>query len=238
MSKSYEELVDASKSVYTSPRKIDNFINADELSLCLQIYDELPVFEPASHSRATRKDYLMYSETDSRIRDIFLPKLKNLFPGKNIVVDGGNFTNWYQPVGLHSDGYQFGYKDVDAIVENQQSLGFAILVPLRTDTGMGTPKTVFFHQTRFGQECSHAIDPAAMKTGQTIDKFTHKDFDTSVHDDISHIPIEKLYGFSVEQVIPWSMSSAIVWHRAQFHCASKFVNYNSKLHLVFFINFE
>jgi hypothetical protein len=238
MSKSFNELIEQSKSVYLNPHKIENFINEEELAVCLKIFDELPVFEPASHARATRKDYLIYSETDSRIKDIFLSKLQDLFPDKKIVVDGGNFTLWHRPVGLHSDGYQFAYKNVDAIVRNRQALGFAVLIPLSTDTGIGTPKTVFFNQTRFGEECSHAIDPDAMKTGKGIDKFTHREFNIDDYESMDHIPVEKLYGFSVEQVIPWSIKSAIIWHRAQFHCASNFVNYKNKLHLIFFINFE
>lgn len=237
MTKTFQQLTEASKESYCAPYEVKNFISTEELATCINIYNKLPVFEPATHNRATRKDFLMYNKTDTRMKDIFLPKLQSLFPDKQIVVDGGNFTTWFTPVTLHTDGYQFEYKDTSTVTNNQEVLGYAVLVPLSTDTGKGVPATAFFNQTRFGGELNKIND---LHPDNGIDNFTSRDFDTSDpnYQCISHNPIEKLFGFTLDQIIPWEYGSAVVWHRAQFHCATNFVEFNSKLHLIFFVNFK
>jgi hypothetical protein len=238
MNKNYNSLIKVSKELFFHPYEIKNFISQDELQTCINIYDELPIFEPASHERATRKDYLMFSENDKRTYNIFMPKFQALFPDKKINIDGGNFTTWHKPVSIHSDGYQFEYKDIDNIVENQQVLGCAVLVPLRTDTG-GTPNTVFFNQTRAGKAVDYGTILDHTYSELDIENFTHCEFNNNdnTHQLISHIPIDKLFGYSIDTILPWNFGSALIWHRSQFHCASIFNGFNSKLHLIFFINF-
>jgi hypothetical protein len=237
--KDYINLIKLSEQLFFHPHEITDFISEDELQTCIDIYDELPIFEPASHERATRKDYLMYSETDKRIYNIFMPKLQAIFPDKQITIDGGNFTTWHKPVTMHTDGFQFEYKDLDSVVDNQQILGCAVLVPLKTDTGKGTPNTVFFEQTYIGKSLNYASDSERMYSGLDINNFTHREFDANDknYDLISHIPLDKLSGYSIEKVMPWNFGSAIIWHRSQFHCASVFNGFNNKLHLLFFVNF-
>lgn len=236
MNNLYQDLLDKSRHSYFSPYELENFISQEEINYCVALYNELPVFEPASHARATRKDYLMHSEHDKRMQDLFFPKLQKFFPNKKIVVDGGNFTCWHQPVSIHTDGYQLDYKSVEDIVKHNHVLGSAILIPLGTDTGQGVPKTVFFDQTLFGGDYNfknHNKDAV----GLSIDRFTFKDFEYTEETQqlLSHIPKEKLYGFSVEKVIPWKYGNAVVWHRAQFHSSSTFVGFNNKLHILFFV---
>lgn len=237
MTKTFQDLIEASKKIYRAPYEVKNFISSEELATCISIYNELPVFEPASHDRATRKDFLMYSETDNRMKDIFLSKLQSLFPDNQVVIDGGNFTTWFKPVTIHTDGYQYEYKDPSTVIKNQEALGYAVLVPLSTDTGRGAPATAFFDQTLFGGALNKSND---FRSGDGIDNFTSCEFDTDNpnYQYISHNPIEKLFGFTLNQVIPWQYGSAVIWHRAQFHCATNFVDFNSKLHLVFFINLK
>jgi hypothetical protein len=170
------------------------------------------------------------------MQNLFLPKLKKFFPNQTLVIDGGNFTCWHQPVSIHTDGYQLGYKTVEDIVANNHVLGSAVLVPLDTDTHQGTPKTVFYNQTLFGSDynfSNHNKDTF----GSTVDHFTFKDFEYTDETEklLSHIPKEKLYGFSVEKIIPWKYGNALVWHRAQFHSSASFVGFNNKLHILFFV---
>jgi hypothetical protein len=236
MNDRYQLLLDKSKNNYFSPHELENFISKEEINYCIDIYNELPKFEPASHARATRKDYLMHSEHDKRMQNLFLPKLQKFFPGQRIVVDGGNFTYWHQPVGIHTDGYQFAYKTKEDIVNFNHVLGSAVLIPLETDTHLGTPKTVFFNQTLFGGDYNFT-DHNKDTIGLAVDNFTFKEFEYTNETQklLSHIPKEELYGFSIEKIIPWKYGNALVWHRAQFHSSSSFVGFNNKLHLVFFI---
>ena len=230
-----DNLIDQSKQVYQLPYAIENFVTQQEIDRCIALYNKLPVFEPASHASATRKDYTMFDEKISIVQNIFLDKLANLFPDKDIVIDGGNFTYWHNPVPIHTDGYQTQYKPADS------TLGFAVLVPLCTDTGQGTPNTVFFDQIKFGPGVA-----VGSKVGFTnerfdpegIDNYTYKPFDKSDprYTMLDFMKDEWLDGFSVQSIIPWHVGSAIIWHRSQFHCATKFVEFNSKLHLVFFVN--
>jgi hypothetical protein len=160
-------------------------------------------------------------------------------PDKQIDVVGGNFTNWPKPESIHTDGHQFKYNDITSVTKKQQVLGLAVLVPLGTDTNKGTPNTVFFEQQYFGEELNYSNNAEILKSGKNIENFTHQEFDTSDLNSqlLDHNSQQRLFGFSVEKVIPWKFGSAIVWHRAQFHCSSTFDQFNSKLHLIFFIDF-
>jgi hypothetical protein len=239
MTKHYHNLINDSKKEFVHPYEIPNFISQDEIKICQNIYSEMPVFSPASHERATRKDYLMHSDTDKRMQDIFMPKLQAITPDKQISIVGGNFTTWHKPVIIHTDGYQLRYNDITSVLKKQQVLGLAVLVPLGTDTNKGTPSTVFFEQQHFGEERNYSNHSEILKSGKDIENFTHQKFDTNNLNShlLDHNSQEQLFGFSVEKVIPWKFGSAIVWHRAQFHCSSTFDQFNSKLHLIFFIDF-
>lgn len=236
MNNCYQSLLDKSKSNYFLPYELENFISKEEIKYCINLYNELPVFESASHSRATRKDYLMHSDHDKRMQNLFLPKLRKFFPDQNLVIDGGNFTCWHQPVGIHTDGYQFSYNSVEDIVARNHVLGPAVLVPLDTDTHLGTPKTVFFDQTFFGGTYNLG-NYNKDKIGTEVENFTFEEFEYTDETQklLSHIPKDQLYGFSTKKIIPWKYGNAIVWHRAQFHSSSSFVEYNNKLHIVFFL---
>ena len=233
----FNDLLNESKRVYREPYEVQNFLSQEEVEYCIGIYRELPIFEPASHDRATRKDYLMHDKDDTRIRDLILPKLQALFPDQTLIIDGGNFTDWHSPVRVHTDGYQIKYKSEQEWANEKQVLGFAVLVPLTIDSDSSTkPDTIFFDQTSFGRN----ITPIEVlnKEHSEIDNYTHKDFEGEYEPKLSHNTKEHLYGFSVQKVMPWTYGNAIVWHRSQFHCAANYQNYSSKLHMVFFLNFE
>lgn len=145
MNKEFENLLAVSRSLKSDTDKVDGFITAGEIEDCIKIYNSLPVFAAATHNRATRKDYMMMDTTNTFMRDLFYPKLQKLFPNEELIIDGGNFTTWHVPVNPHTDGYQIEYKSVDDIVRDKSVLGYAVLVPLSTDTGNGLPHTVFFN---------------------------------------------------------------------------------------------
>lgn len=240
----YEILVQKSRSVYQDPKVIDNFIDSNELKTCIDVFNRLPVFAPATIERATRKEHLMVNSDNPVMRNIFSDKLSALFPNENVVVDGGNFTTWHSPVTIHTDGYQMIYKPKEEIEHNQDVLGFAVLVPLFTDTGNGVPKTVFFNQKLFGESILgpgiHSDTGETITETANINNYTNTAFDRSSCEPclLDHIPDEHLHGFSIQKVVDWVPGSAVVWHRAQFHCAGSFQGYNSKTHLVFFLNFR
>jgi hypothetical protein len=233
---SYQSLLDKSRNNYFLPYEIENFLSEEEVKYCIDIYNELPVSESASDNWVTRKDYLMHNEHDKRMQDLFYPKLQKFFPDQNLVVDGGNFSFWHRPSVNHTDGYHFFYYKVEDIVARNNVLGPVILIPLDTDTHLGTPNTVFFDQTFFGgnQTVFRRIEDSF---GANVDNFTFKEFEYTDETQklLSHIPKEDLYGFSVKKAISWKYGNALVWHRAQFHSSSKFVEFNSKLHILFFL---
>jgi hypothetical protein len=241
MTINFDCLLKQSRQIYESPRIVQNFCTQQEIDFCLDIYDSSPVFEPASHNRATRKDYQM-TDNKSDLCQMFWPKLQSIYPNQEIILDGGNFTTWHEPVIAHTDAYQLAYKPIEYFEQERLVMSFAVLVPLRTDTGQGKPYTVFFDQCLYG--------PANIEISQkdhnnipgvgTIDHYTFKDFD---HRDpyyhmISHNSDDKLYGLSVDRVLEWLPGSAIIWHRSQYHCSSIFQGFNSKTHMVFFLAFR
>jgi hypothetical protein len=238
MNEKFENLLTLSRALNIDTTSIANFISQSEINDCIKIYNELPIFDPATYDRATRKDYLMTNQDNTFIHDLFLPKLQKLFPDTELLIDGGNFTTWHVPVNPHTDGYQLEYKSMDDFVKQQSVLGPAVLVPLSTDTGKGTPHTVFFNQTIYGPA---AFSERWSQTHNNLgDNFTNQPFDKTdaEYEKLNHIPDELLYGLSIEKVLPWEMGSAIVWHRSRVHASTKFVDFNSKLHLIFFINFK
>lgn len=234
--KSYHKLVDLSAKMDNNPFSVENFISTDEHQVLCNLYDELPVYAPATHNRATRKDYLMFDENIKTTQEIFLPKLQALWPDKEIVVDGGNFTEWHLPVSPHTDNYQLQYKDKPVIEENQEVSSYAVIVPLRTNTNKGQPNTVFFNQRFHGHSIICGVDPGL----ENMIGYTNCPFDKNneYYPLLDFVPDDRLFGLSVECVIPWVFRSAIVWPRSQVHCATKFQGYDSKLHLVFLINFK
>lgn len=245
--KTFEELCELSKELFFTPFNIKNFISVDELSFCLDVYDKSPVFEPASHARATRKDSQMNPATGpSKFKEMFLPKLSAIFDDKEIVCEGSNFTEWHKAVPVHTDGYQLLYSSKEDLEKNQEILGFAVLVPLRTDTGIGDPGTIMFDQTLYGggvnfnENKSHPKDNPTINDVSLVSNYTNKEFDKTDpnYQLISHLPDEMLYGLSINKVIKWHPGDAIVWHRSQFHCSSKFVGFNSKTHLIFLCNYK
>jgi hypothetical protein len=244
--KTFQELCKSSEELFFSPFVIENFISPEELEFCLDVYDKSPVFEPASHSRATRKDSQMHPEGGpSKFKEIFLPKLAEVFKDKKIVYEGSNFTEWHAPVSVHTDGYQLPYSSAETIEKNQEILGFAVLVPLRTDTGTGTPGTVMFDQKLYGggvnlADSAHSKDSSKINDVSLISEYTNKEFDKtdSNYFCVDHLADETLHGFSIDKIIRWNPRDAVVWHRSQFHCSSKFVGFNSKTHLIFFCNYN
>lgn len=236
MNKKYAELLSASRELYAPPKQVDNFISNEELKKCIDVYNSLPVFAPTTHNRATRKDYLMTDTTNSVMQDMFLPKFQQLFPDKEIIIDGGNFTNWHDPVKPHTDGYQMQYKSIDSLVNDNSILGFAVLVPLSTDTNQGIPKTIFYHQRFFGE----AFSWGDISSSSTIENYTGIPWDAKVSnsDLVDFVPQDMLHGYSIESVLDWNFGSAIIWHRSQVHSSAKFKDFNSKLHLIFFLNFK
>lgn len=234
--KSYHDLLQLSAELPNRPYCIDNFISEEEHRILCDLYDSLPVFEPSSHKRATRKDYLMFSEYVDTTQKIFYSKLQNLWPEYEVVVDGGNFTDWHSPVAPHSDNYQLQYTDLQQIEKKQEIASYAVLVPLRTDTGHGQPYTLFFDQYYYGHSIVCGVDP----TPDNVVAFTDAPFDknSKYYPLIDYVPDKSLHGLSIQSVLPWTNRSALIWHRAQIHCASKFHGYNSKLHLIFLLTFK
>jgi hypothetical protein len=233
-----QPLIAKSRALYRSPYLVENFINKDQIDQILKLHDSLPILQDGSSHQATRKDYLMFDKNITIIRDLFLPKLRDLFPDSDIVIDGGNFTTWHSPIKIHTDGYQRKYKSINDIVDEKSVLGFAVLVPLMTDTKKGTPKTVFFDQTLFDEALVGNWQLQEKNMPSRIDNFTYQDFDIT-NPDFEHINYHDpthLKGFSINRVLEWRLGTAMIWHRAQFHCAAKFKEYNSKTHLIFLIN--
>lgn len=243
--KTFEELCQLSQDLYFSPFKIKDFITPEQQEFCLGVYDESPIFEAASHERATRKDSQMHANYGpSALKEIFLPKLEKIF-SHGINCDGSNFTEWHSPVSIHTDGYQLAYIDKEQVEANQDILGFVVLVPLRTNTGKGIPRTVMFNQKYYGSGVNikapgHAKDSPVIDNVDLIEGYTHCAFDKQ-HPDyafVDHLSDERLHGFSIDTVFEWHMRDALVWHRSQFHCSAKFNEFNSKTHLIFFCNFK
>ena len=235
----YKELLQKSKEIYQPPHKVENFMTADELEYCKNLYTELPVFEAATHNRATRKDYLMHNVDDPRMSDLFLPKLQKLFPGKKLVIDGGNFTDWHEPVKIHTDGLQLQYSSEQWYEDSQQVLGFAVLVPLTTNTGSGVAKTMFFDQCYRGKHITPGrILEIPNNPLDGLEGYTNQEFQGD-YTGLDHNGLDQLYGFSLYKGLDWTYCDALVWHRSQFHCAENYTHeYTSKQHIIFLVNFD
>ena len=242
----YEARMAEADRYYQEPFMVEDFITQEQVQQFIDLYNKLPVIDGGSHHRATRKDNLMYHKSIKFTQDLFMPKLQALWPDKKIIVDGGNFTEWHEPVGLHTDGYQQKYSTIndlthilnpmESILESGKLPGYTILVPLKTDTGEGTPYTLTFDQRVHG--ANRNIGDAG--DVNKIINYTNKPFDKT-HPDYPKIDFHSddiLYGYSIQTAHPWKPGRAIVFSRGQFHSAAKFQSFNSKLHLLFFTSFQ
>lgn len=243
----YDKLMARAERHYQDPFMVEDFISPEQVKKMIDLYHKLPVLDAATHSRAIRKDSLMYSDKIKLTQDIFLDKIHGLFPDKKVIIDGGNFTCWNQAVGLHTDGYQQNYttiKDLTHIYNPKEEIlkankvpAYTIVVPLETDTGEGQPYTLTFHQKYFGR--NRNISDVQEGTREIIG-YTDQPFDKT-HPDYPLIDFHSdsdLHGYTIQNVFPWKPGRAIVFNRGQFHSAANFVGYNTKLHLLFFTSFQ
>jgi hypothetical protein len=241
----FKTLMDKSSNHYRDPWMVEDFISPEEVKKCIKLFDKVPIQIESTHERATRKDHLMYHEKIKVTQDLFSSKIKELFPGENVVVDGGCHTTWHAPTAIHTDGYQINYRHIpdvthiisskEKIVNDRKILGYTVLLPLELDGPGGTAHTTVFHQRFHGAN----QEPGNIEEVDNITNYTNQPFDKS-HPDYPLLDYHKdewLHGFTILKTFPWKPGRAIIFHRGQYHAAGKFQGYNTKTHLLFFVNF-
>lgn len=241
MAFTYDELLEKSKELYQPPQELTNFFTQEEIQQFNELYDSLPSCNLFTHARATRKDFLRVKEADA-FNQLMLEKVQGLFPDQTITFDGGNFTEWHYPTPIHTDAHQYHVEqnDITRFVNNQQVLGYSLLIPMCTDTGKGTPSTIYFNQTSYGR----SINPARVDTLSdnpelvaSINGYTDQPY-TDDRTGLEHVADSRLHGFTKMKTLDWNYGSAILWHRSQFHSGGNFSKeYNSKRHAILLFDF-
>lgn len=155
--------------------------------------------------------------------------LKKVFPFENnLIRHGGSFVETPEPFHAHADtgkeeemkGDYFPYKN--------------ILIPLCE--GHDAFSTVFFNQRLIGQ-ASHLWRGEYYKDKlplynfkvdeySGLHKYTGKEFDEVIHKELlSHLPIDSLFGLSLDSVMNWKKGDVIIFDCSQLHCSSDFKKY-------------
>jgi hypothetical protein len=220
--------------------KIENFLTETEVNTVCAFYDRLPYSDEYSSSLNRRK--LMHYDNPGMpfLKNIFEPKLKQLYPDG--VVSACTFTDWHQPVEIHTDGWQ-------PQEDQSRSMGDAVLIPLRLDPVTANSSTIIFNQRSPGPtvtlkeqhpdantlwNVSEHISPTDDRIEHKSDQGVSQEF---IQEHLQHIDdTGMLRNFSVSGVHAWSPGCAIVWDRSYFHTSSSFdASLKSKLHAIFFI---
>ena len=218
--------------------KIENFLSESEVNTVCAFYDRLPYSDEYSSSLNRRK--LMHYDNPGMpfLKNIFEPKLQELYPGG--LVSACTFTDWHNPVEIHTDGWQ-------PQEDQTRDMGYAVLVPLRINPENAQSSTIIFDQRSPGATVTlkeHTQDEVwnvAEYISPDDDRIEYKnagEFDSVFYNaHLQHIEDKHmLRNFSISAVHDWSPGCAIVWDRSYFHTSSSFdETLKSKLHAIFFI---
>lgn len=220
--------------------KLENFLNEDEVDAVCQFYDSLPYSDEYS-SPANRRKLMHYDdEKITFLKDLFDEKLKSLYNGGK--VSACTFTEWHDPVEVHTDGWQ-------PQEDKSRRMGYAVLVPLRLDPHDAEASTIIFSQRHDGPtltlkehkeddswNVAEHIDP----TDNRIENKIKNGIDDELYEKhLKHVEPNILTNFAINAVHDWTLGSAIVWDRSYFHTSSSFENkLKSKLHAIFFITLD
>jgi hypothetical protein len=218
--------------------KIENFLSESEVNTVCAFYDRLPYSEEYSSSLNRRK--LMHYDNPSMpfLKNIFEPKLQKLYPGG--LVSACTFTDWHNPVEIHTDGWQ-------PQEDQTRNMGYAVLVPLRLNPANAQSSTIIFDQRSAGPTVTLRVqrEDASWNVAEHIspdDSRIENKSSAGVEVDFYEQHLRHtddpsmLDNFSVSGVYSWSPGCAIVWDRSYFHTSSSFdTTLKSKLHAIFFV---
>ena len=220
--------------------KIENFLDTDEVQKVCDFYDSLPYSDEYS-SPANRRKLMHYEDENvTLLKDLFEPKLKSLY--NKGIVSACTFTEWHNPVEVHTDGWQ-------PQEDKTRKMGYAVLVPLRINPQNAEASTIIFSQRHHGPTLTlkeHVEDDSwnvAEHISPDDERIEHKSnnaLDNKIYDKhLKHIEPQILRNFTVSSVHDWALGSAIVWDRSYFHTSSSFANnLKSKLHAIFFVTLD
>jgi hypothetical protein len=218
--------------------KIENFLSESEVNTVCAFYDRLPYSEEYSSSLNRRK--LMHYDNPSMpfLKNIFEPKLQKLYPGG--LVSACTFTDWHNPVEIHTDGWQ-------PQEDQTRNMGYAVLVPLRLNPANAQSSTIIFDQRSAGptvtlrvqrEDASWNVAEHISPDDSRIENKSSAGVEVDFYEQhLRHTDDPSMLGnFSVSGVYSWSPGCAIVWDRSYFHTSSSFdTTLKSKLHAIFFV---
>ena len=215
-----------------------NFLSNAELNQVIDFYNSLPVSTEYSSLKNQRK-LMHYDNSDYPLmKSIIGPKLQDLFPRCTVV--NSTFTNWTTPVEVHTDAWQPNEDQ-----ENQE-LGYAVLVPLQIKPETHIASTVIFDQYCDGP--TNTLEDIRAQESWNISEFantnkiqniSNKELNKDLHEQLlSHCDYAPIRNFSIQAIYNWIPGSAIIWHRKYYHSSTSFVDIDSKLHAIFLINFD
>jgi hypothetical protein len=191
--------------------KIENFLSESEVNTVCAFYDRLPYSDEYSSSLNRRK--LMHYDNLGMpfLKNIFEPKLQELYPGG--LVSACTFTDWHNPVEIHTDGWQ-------PIIFDQRSPGATVTLKEHTQDEVWN----------VAEYISPDDDRIGYKSAGEFDSVFYNEHLQHIED--KHM----LRNFSISAVHEWSPGCAIIWDRSYFHTSSSFdETLKSKLHAIFFI---
>lgn len=222
---------------------IENFCTQEEVESILFYYDSLDESAEYSNKRAKRKNMDYHNPDLALIKEIVGPKLQKYFTNSH--VSAGTFTNWVEHVELHTDSWQ---PDED----RSKKLGYSVLVPLRVIPENIETSTIIFNQWCKEEKSvsfksykddakwniadyvhdDHSKYEILGKTEEKLDKNFHLKY-------LSHIDYDVVENFANPSRYVWKIGDAIVWNRRYFHTSEAFNPLLlSKLHMIFFVNFD
>lgn len=148
---------------------------------------------------------------------------------------GGSYVITPEPFHVHTDtGKDDEMKDQRFPYKN-------ILIPLMSSSEKAPLYTIIFKQRNFGQAAHFWRGEKFSDKKPTynfkvtnysdLEHFTDKGFDPDIHKKhLAHLPIESLYGLSIDQIIHWNVGDVVVFDCSSLHASNNFREYNIKKH--------
>lgn len=218
-----------------------NFLTIDEVNSIVEYYDQLDHSEQYS-SNLNRRKLMHYDDPNfAFMKDLLEPKFKKLFP--NGKVSACTFTDWHTPVEIHTDGWQ-------PQEDQTRRMGYVVLIPLRLLPLGAETSTIIFNQS---MPCGPGVTMANHKDNEdwNIHEFVSSDDERienkeqNVINDLlydkyfTHVNKDFTKNLKINNIHNWTIGSAIIWNRKNFHTSSSFnTDLVSKLHAIFFITLD
>ena len=204
-------------------RTIENFLTDDEIAeiedmcgqgmttLIIDSRDTLPIESIDRIANYWCFDF--YGDSGTKIREMILPRLQNLFH-KDIYIDECHILESYYPYDIHTDSVN-NNQDYTIQAQPGYTSGWTFIIPL---DNYNSNTFIFNQESLYIKGPARWIEEQNPPILNAIDEATYNKY-------LKHaVDPSKLRYFSIEEIFLWQKGSLSATSRGKFHCSDYFLD--------------